>query len=84
MERVWLRVQTFPLQAPEKIVLRPRQAQLVQLLAERGGLAPAEMWDALGISRQAAMKLLRPLMDAGLVEKVGSKKTGRYRLQKND
>jgi hypothetical protein len=28
------------------------------------------------------MDLLRPLLDAGLVEKVGSKKMGRYGLRK--
>ena len=33
---------------------------------------------ALDVSRQGAMDLLRPLLEAGLVEKVGSKKTGRY------
>jgi hypothetical protein len=27
------------------------------------------------------MDLLRPLLDAGLVEKVGGKKTGRYALR---
>jgi hypothetical protein len=26
------------------------------------------------------MDLLRPLIEAGLVEKIGSKKTGRYKL----
>lgn len=31
--------------------------------------------------RQGAMDLLRPLLEAGLVEKVGSKKTGRYVLK---
>jgi hypothetical protein len=33
--------------------------------------------EALGVSRQGAMDLLRPLLDAGVVEKVGGNKTGR-------
>lgn len=37
--------------------------------------------DPLGVSRQGAMDLLRPLLDAGLVEKVGGKMTGRYVLR---
>jgi DNA-binding IclR family transcriptional regulator len=45
-------------------------------------MAPAELWDALDISKQGAMDLLRPLLEAGLVEKVGTKKTGRYALRK--
>ncbi len=83
LERVWQRVQSFPLQSPKKIVLTPRQEQLLQLLRDNNGLTPSELWEALGISRQAAMKLMRPLLDAGIIEKVGSKKSGRYTLKKS-
>ncbi len=83
LERVWQRVQSFPLQSPEKIVLTPRQQQLLQLLRDHNGLTPSELWEALGISRQAAMKLMRPLLDAGIIEKVGTKKSGRYTLKKS-
>jgi Fic family protein len=82
LERVWLRMQAFRLDAPEKLVLRPKQERLLQLLRDHGSLAPAEIWDALKISKQGAMDLLRPLLAAGVVEKVGGKKTGRYRLRK--
>ena len=40
-----------------------------------------KMRHPLAISRQGAMDLLRPLLEAGLVEKIGSKKTGRYKLR---
>ena len=65
----------------EKLVLRPRQERLLQLLRDQGSMAPAEIWAALGVSRQGAMDLLRPLIEAGLVEKVGTRKTGRYVLK---
>jgi len=45
-------------------------------------MAPAELWAALAISRQGAMNLLRPLLEAGIVEKIGGKKSGRYTLRK--
>ena len=32
---------------------------------------------ATGVSRQAAAKLMQPLLDAGLVRRVGSRKSGR-------
>jgi Fic family protein len=80
LERTWTRVQSYNVKSQEKLVLRPRQEQLLKLLRDHGSLAPADLWDALGISRQGAMDLLRPLLEAGLVEKVGSKKTGRYKL----
>ena len=46
-------------------------------------MAPLELWAALEVSRQGAMDLLRPLLDAGVVEKIGSKKTGRYALRQS-
>ena len=82
LERVWLRVQTYSGENKGKLVLRPKQEQLLKLLRDHGSMAPTEIWDALGVSKQGAMDLLRPLLEAGLVEKVGSKKTGRYALQK--
>jgi Fic family protein len=82
LERAWLRIQTFHVTSAEKLVLRPRQEQLLHLLRDHGSMAPGEIWKALGVSRQGAMDLLRPLLDAGLVEKVGSKKMGRYGLRK--
>lgn len=81
LERAWLRIQALQVNSTEKLVLRPRQEQLLHLLRDHGGMAPAEIWEALGVSRQGAMDLLRPLLDAGLVEKVGGKKTGRYVLR---
>jgi Fic family protein len=80
LDQVWLRVQAFQGKQPEKLVLRPRQEQLLKLLRDHGSMSPAELWDSLGVSRQGAMYLLRPLLDAGLVEKAGSRKTGRYAL----
>lgn len=81
LERVWLRVQSFRVTMPEKLVLRPKQEQLLHLLRDHGSMAPAELWKALGVSRQGAMDLLRPLLASGLVEKLGTKKTGRYSLK---
>jgi len=82
LERVWLRVQAFNRQSPERLLLRPKQEHLLQLLRDHGSMAPAEIWLALGVSKQGAMNLLRPLLEADLVEKVGGKKTGRYALRR--
>jgi DNA-binding MarR family transcriptional regulator len=67
--------------AREKVVLRPRQEQLLKLLGQSGGMTPAELWAALNVSKQGAMDLLRPLLKAGLVQRVGTLKTGRYLLK---
>lgn len=81
LERVWLRIQAFQVKSPDKLLLRPRQERLLHLLRDHGSMAPGEIWKALSVSRQGAMDLLRPLLDAGLVEKIGGKKTGHYVLR---
>ena len=53
---------------------------MLKLLGVRGGMAPVELWAAPGVSKQGAMDLLRPLMKAGLVKRVGTLKTGCYVL----
>ncbi len=82
LDRAWLRIQTLQVMSAQKLVLRPRQEQLLHLLRDHGSMAPSEIWKALAVSRQGAMDILRPLLDAGLVEKVGGNKTGRYTLRK--
>ena len=82
LERVWERMGQYSVtSARERLVLRPRQEQLLKLLGQSGGMTPAELWAALKVSKQGAMDLLRPLMRAGLVTRVGTLKTGRYILQ---
>jgi len=81
LERVWSRVQSFSANtAGKKLVLKPKQEQLLQLLRERGSLSPRELWAALDISKQGAMDLLRPLIEAGLIKREGTLKNGRYVL----
>lgn len=82
LERVWLRVQTFQPGPGKKIVLRPKQEHLLRLLSDHGSMSPSDIWNALEISKQGAMDLINPLIDAGMIEKTGGKKTGRYSLRK--
>ncbi len=82
LERVWSRVQKFSAHSTRtKLVLRPKQEQLLQLLRDHRRMAPQEIWEALGVTRQGAIKLIQPLLDAGIVERIGSRKSGRYILK---
>ena len=81
LERVWTRVQTFSANSTRaKLVLRPRQEQLLQLLRDHKSMTPQEIWNALGVTKQGAIKLMQPLIDNGLVQRVGTRKSGRYLL----
>jgi cell filamentation protein, protein adenylyltransferase len=82
LERAWSRIQKLTARSGKaKLVLRPKQEQLLHLLRERKALTPREIWDGLGISKQGALDLLRPLIKAGLVRRIGTKKSGRYVLK---
>ncbi len=81
LEQVWTRVQHLSAEAgPRKIVLRPKQEQLLRLLRDRKSLSPQDIRDGIGVSKQGAMDLLNPLLEAGLVRRVGTRKSGRYIL----
>jgi len=80
LERVWLRLKKFQGSDTNKINLTPRQEHLLGLLRDHGSLAPSEVWDHLKVSRQGAMNIINPLVEAGLIEKRGTKKSGRYYL----
>ncbi len=82
LERVWQRIQQLKAaKGTTKLVLRPRQEQLMRLLRVRGSLSPREIWDGLSISKQGALDLVRPLIKAGLVRRVGTPRNGRYVLK---
>lgn len=81
LESVWVRVQRLAAQAgPKKIVLRPKQELLLGMLRDRKSLTPRQIREGLGISKQGAMDLLNPLLEAGLVRRIGTRKSGRYIL----
>lgn len=81
LERVWDRVQHLTAGAgPKKIVLRPKQEQLLRMLRDRKSLTPQEIREGIGVSKQGAMDLLNPLLEAGLVQRIGTRKSGRYIL----
>jgi Fic family protein len=81
LERVWTRIQKLTAgHGRARLSLRPKQEQLLHLLRDRKAMTPREIWDAIGISKQGALDLLRPLIKAGLVRRIGTKKSGRYVL----
>jgi Fic family protein len=81
LERIWSRVQHLTAETgTKKIVLRPKQEKLLLMLRDHRGLTPRQIWGGLEVSKQGAMDLLKPLIEAGLVRRVGTKKSGRYIL----
>ncbi len=81
VEQVWLRIQQLSATVGEsKIVLRPKQEELLRLLRDRQSLTPQEIRESIGVSKQGAMDLVNPLLQAGIVRRIGTRKSGRYIL----
>ncbi len=64
----------------ESLVLSQKQEILLGLLQERKAMKPSEIWAALNISKQGALNLIKPLMTAGLIKRIGTRKSGKYML----
>ncbi|OGQ80490.1 MAG: hypothetical protein A3F90_16490 [Deltaproteobacteria bacterium RIFCSPLOWO2_12_FULL_60_19] len=81
LEKVWSRIQRLSAETGnKKIVLRPKQEKLLLLLRDHKSLTPSQIWEGLAVSRQGAMDILNPLIEAGLVRRVGTRKSGKYIL----
>jgi Fic family protein len=81
LEKAWSRVQRIVAEAKShRISLRPKQEKLLAMLRDHHSLTPRQIWDGLGVSKQGAVGLLKPLLEAGLIQRVGTKKSGRYML----
>ena len=82
LERVLHRIQELSLSlGQEKVVLRPKQERLLNLLRNKKSMSPKEIWKALDISKQGAMDLIKPLIKAEIIQKIGTKKSGKYILK---
>lgn len=79
LERVLERIARLATRSSSGLIaLTPKQERLLHLLRDRGGLAPSEIWQALNITKQGAMKILKPLLAAGLIRRIGTRKSGKY------
>ncbi len=83
LERVWMRIQKLAAASSGKgkIVLRPKQERLLGLLRDHQALAPREIRELLAVSRQGAMDIINPLLEAGLVRRIGTRRSGKYILE---
>lgn len=60
--------------------LTPKQERLLHRLRDADGLTPQQIWTLLGVTKQGAAKILKPLLAAQLIHRTGTRKSGRYRF----
>lgn len=79
LERVLERVERLASSVPSGTFnLTPKQERLLHLLRDRGGLSPSQIWGELKVTKQGAAKILKPLLDASLIARIGTRKSGKY------
>ncbi|MBI4211670.1 MAG: Fic family protein [Deltaproteobacteria bacterium] len=79
LKRVLTRIDRLSIkEGKNKIILTPKQERLLHLLRDQGGLTPSEVWKALDVSKQAAAKILKPLLEGGIIKRIGTRKLGKY------
>ena len=83
LERAWRRIQQVPTaESRPSWFCGPSRRNCCNCFRARGSLDPAgNLGRACNVSKQGAMDLIRPLMKAGLIKRVGTLKHGRYVLK---
>ncbi len=64
----------------EPLALSVRQEKLLNLLREKGSLPVSEIAKALKVTSPGAHHIMRPLLERGLIDRIGSHRSTRYAL----
>lgn len=80
LERVESRILAFGPLVNEPLSLTVRQEKLLQLLRERGKLGIRDIARTLRLTTPGAHYVLKPLLNAGIIEKLGTHKNTQYVL----
>ncbi|MBI2118765.1 MAG: Fic family protein [Elusimicrobia bacterium] len=64
----------------EKITLIPKQERILQILSQVPRIRGGELAKSLSVTRSHLSKMIRPMIQAGLVVKEGSTRSAAYRL----
>jgi Fic family protein len=80
LKRAWKRIESVNISALGlQVTLTPKQEKLLSLLRARA-LGIQEIQKALAVTRPGAHHIIKPLLAAGLLERVGGHKTGKYQF----
>ncbi|MBI5809780.1 MAG: Fic family protein [Deltaproteobacteria bacterium] len=79
LERVLSRIEAIRISEKTAITLSPKQERLLNIL-RAGPLGIREIQVQLDVTKQGAHFVIKPLLENGLIKRVGGHKTGKYRL----
>ncbi|MBK8575435.1 MAG: Fic family protein [Elusimicrobia bacterium] len=80
LRRAWSRIQSLNVsQKKTGVILTPKQERLLSILRQSGPHAISEIQKVFKITKPGSHFILKPLLAAGLVQRVGGHKTGKYK-----
>lgn len=81
LEKLYARISRLSLSSKKRIVITPRQEELVELLNMKGSLSSSDIGRILKINRARVNQLISPLIKTRIVRKEGKARATRYYLK---
>ena len=82
LEKMYSRVSRLSISSKTKIVITPKQEELLEFLKMHGALSSPEIGKLLKINRVRVNQLISPLIEAKIVIREGCARATRYYLKK--
>ncbi|MCP4653724.1 MAG: Fic family protein [Candidatus Omnitrophica bacterium] len=82
LQNIYSRINKLVYSRGEKIVITPKQEEVINLLNMHGALGSSELGRSLKINRSRVNQLIVPLIEAGIVERQGKARATKYYLGK--
>lgn len=80
LKNVKKRIEDLQVSSKAKILLSPRQEELVRILRDKSPLGVAELQKRLKLTRARINQIILPLIETGLISKEGRSRATRYKL----
>ena len=82
IRKVYTRVSRVSLSSKKKIVVTPKQEELIEILNMQGALGSADIGKILKVNRARVNQIVSPLVKSNIIKKEGSARATRYSLAK--
>ncbi len=81
LQAVMARIALATVETPDAYVLTAKQEEVIRFLRDRGRVAVSELENAFGVTRSRVNQIVKPLVDQGIVHRIGQTRATRYFLK---
>ena len=84
LKKAYSRISRLSLSSGKRIVITPKQEELVELFSLQGALSSRDIGRLLKVNRARVNQLVSPLLKARIIRREGSARATRYYLRRNN